>query len=297
MTRLAIFADIHGNLPALEAALDDAAKFAVDHIIIAGDLIHKGPFPAQVTARVIQAGCAVIRGNNEYYLLDYRTPRVEGWRANAPFLGWLAAQMHGRLHAAIAAWPDEISLRYPDAPPVRVVHAVPGNPWGFIDWTDSDDVTAAKLAGVEETTIVGAHTHLPLELTIGEQHFLNPGSVGLPLDGVIGARYMLLDSTPEGWKANWRVVSYDTTPLFAEFERLRFVERFGVSARLFIEEFRIARPVFLAFSRWRKTVYPDTPATLDMVETFLHGVDFWDYMPTAFQINPHWHTMRAAKSA
>ena len=50
MTRLAVLADIHGNLPALEAVIADMAQFGVDHVIVAGDSISIGPDSAAVVA-------------------------------------------------------------------------------------------------------------------------------------------------------------------------------------------------------------------------------------------------------
>ena len=70
MTRLAVLADLHGNLPAFEAVRTDLAQFSVDRVVVAGDLINWGPSSAEVAARVLEAGWAVIRGNNEFYLLD-----------------------------------------------------------------------------------------------------------------------------------------------------------------------------------------------------------------------------------
>jgi predicted phosphodiesterase len=103
MTRLAILADIHGNLPALEAVLADLAQFAVDHVIVAGDVVNWGPFSAPVMERVTRAGWAVIRGNNEFYLLDYNTPRQpEHWR-EFELLPWLHGQLKGKWHRLIAA--------------------------------------------------------------------------------------------------------------------------------------------------------------------------------------------------
>ena len=76
LTTLAVLSDLHGNLPALEAVLADLAQFQVDQAIVAGDVINWGPFSAQVMERVTAGGWAVIRGNNEFYLLDYDTPRA-----------------------------------------------------------------------------------------------------------------------------------------------------------------------------------------------------------------------------
>src|SRR5690242_4951955 len=101
MTRLAILSDIHGNLPALEAVIQDLDQFQVDHVIVAGDVINWGPFSAQVVERVVREGWAVIRGNNEFYLLDYNTPRAPRlWQSDDwPLLPWLHAQLAGHWHS------------------------------------------------------------------------------------------------------------------------------------------------------------------------------------------------------
>ena len=75
MTRLAVLADIHGNLPALQAVIDDMAQFAVDQVVVAGDSINWGPFSREVLEVIRERRWPVIRGNNELYLLDYDTER------------------------------------------------------------------------------------------------------------------------------------------------------------------------------------------------------------------------------
>ena len=82
MTRLAVLADIHGNLPALQAVIDDMAQYAVDHVVVAGDSVNWGPFSRQVLEIISERRWAVIRGNNAYYALDFGTCRApEHWKS------------------------------------------------------------------------------------------------------------------------------------------------------------------------------------------------------------------------
>lgn len=95
MTKLAVISDIHGNLPALEAVISDLKNFDVDHVIVPGDVISFGPFPRQTAAIVIKNGWSVIRGNNEYFLIDYKTPRApDEWNDPIQFAptAWLDRQ-------------------------------------------------------------------------------------------------------------------------------------------------------------------------------------------------------------
>ncbi|MBX3082773.1 MAG: metallophosphoesterase family protein [Anaerolineae bacterium] len=284
MTRLAILADIHGNLPALEAVLADLAQFKVDQVVVAGDVINWGPFSPQVMQRVISEGWAVLRGNNELYLLDYETPRAPShWRfyTMPPFLH---RQLSDRQVAMLAIWPDSLTLRFRDAPTVRVVHGTPRSHFEPIYPISTDVEIATMLAGVEETTFVCGHTHLPLDRQVGRWHVLNPGTVGVPLDGSPEARYMLLDGDERGWRATFRQVRYDNSPLFAEFERLHFVEAVGVIGQLVIEEFRTSRLEVHPFIYWHKDTYPDQPQTFAQLEQYA-SVDKWAYTPPAYHIN------------
>ena len=75
MTRIAVISDIHGNMTALNAVLDDMAPFKVDQVVVAGDVVNWGPHNAQVLDRIIRESWPVIRGNQELYMLDQDTPR------------------------------------------------------------------------------------------------------------------------------------------------------------------------------------------------------------------------------
>lgn len=256
-------------------------------MVVAGDAIGWGPSPARVLERVTREGWAVIRGNHEYYLLDYDTPRAPAeWRDRARYslLPWLQRQVAGRWRNVVAAWPDTISLRFPDAPPVRVVHGSPASPWIGILPTAADASIAAMLDGIAETVLIAGHTHRAMDRTVGRWRVLNPGSVGVPLDGRFDASYLLLEGDAEGWRPTFRRVPFDRAPLFAEFARQRFVEECGVIAQLVLEEFRTARLQLIPFLRWRAACCPDAPLTIDLLEPFSR-VNPWDYTPPGYRIN------------
>lgn len=284
MTRLAVLADIHGNIPALEAVIADMAAFDVDHVVVAGDVINWGPQSAAAVERVTRAGWAVIRGNNEFYLLDYQTAREpDAWR-DYEMTPYLHRQLAGHWQNVIAAWPDTISLRYPDAPPVRVWHGSPRNASeGIFDSMPDSEITEI-LAGTPETTVIAAHTHLALDRQAGRWRVLNPGSVGAPIDGREGASYLLLDARDGDWHATPRRIAYDTAPLFDAFAREGFAEQCGVTGQLVMREFRTARLHVLPFMRWRAAQHPDALLTPALLDRFT-AADRWQYTPAPYRIN------------
>lgn len=284
MTRLAVLSDIHGNLPALDVVLADVESQRVDQVVIAGDVVNWGPFSAQVLARVTGNDWAIIRGNNEYYLLDYNTPRQpDHWR-DYRLLPWLYGQLEGRWQGVIAAWPDEITLRYPDAPSIRMFHGAPGNPWRSLHPLLTDAEIETELVAIEETTIIAGHSHLSMSRRAGPYHLINPGSVGVPLDGQFTASYALLDGDESGWTPTFRRLAFDPAPLLAEYARTRFADDYGIEAQLVIEEFKTARLQLLPFLMWHKEHHPDSPFTPDLLAEF-HQSDKWAYTPPEYHLN------------
>ncbi len=284
MTRIALLADIHSNLPALEAVLADFSPNDVDAIVVAGDVVNWGPFSAQVMERLTALRPALIRGNNELYLLDLDTPRAPAHWKNYTIPPWTLTQLGAHWLNVIATWPDTLTLRFPDAPTLRIVHGSPRSHFEPIFPLSTEDELAPILHGVEENTIVAAHTHLAMDRQVGRWHILNPGSVGVPLDGIRSASYMLLKSDKSGWHAELRRVPFDYAPIFAEFARLNFVDSCGPTAQLVIEEYKTARLAVHPFNEWHKANFPGEPSTFAMLEQFAI-VDKWRYTPPAYHVN------------
>ncbi len=285
MTILAVLSDIHGNLPALEAVMHDLAQFHVDQVVVAGDIINWGPFSAQCFDIVAREGWPVIRGNNEYYLLDYDTPRAPAAWQDAtqwPLLPWLREQLQGSRQQRIAAWPDFISLRFADGPPIRMTHGSCRSAWEAIYAMDDGSVNAPKLAGAEEPFVIAGHTHLAMDIRVDRWRVFNPGTVGVPLDGSSDAQYMLLRTGNNGWEPEFRRVSYDQTPLFEAFERQSFASRCGAIGQMVMDEFRASDLVVLPFLRWRSVACADAPITPELYATF-KTLDARSFAPPAYR--------------
>jgi predicted phosphodiesterase len=284
MTRLAVLSDIHGNLPALEAVIADMQTFNVDHVVIAGDVVNWGPFSAEVMEIVTRERWAVIRGNNEFYLLDYNTPRQPAHWSEYTLLAWLYEQLKGHHHNVIASWPDEISLRFPDAPTVRMFHGTPGNPWVSISPLTPHDQIESLLQSVDETTIICGHSHLAMNRRGGKWHIINPGSVGVPLEGTpFVASYAILDGDESGWKPTFRRIPFESDALFRKFERQRFAELYNPVAQLVIDEFCTAQLQVLPYHAWRKACYPGQPETMALLAEF-NQIDKWAYTPPEYHV-------------
>ena len=76
MGSIAILADVHGNVPALEAVLADLERHPVDEVLVGGDLVGRGPQGRRAVAMIRATGWPCVRGNHEDYLLGFRHRRV-----------------------------------------------------------------------------------------------------------------------------------------------------------------------------------------------------------------------------
>jgi hypothetical protein len=225
----------------------------------------------------------VIRGNQEFYVLDQDTIRApEHWNQYT-VARWTRQQLGRRWLNVIATWPDSLSLRFPDAPTLRVVHGSPNSHFEGIFPRMSDDEIGTILAGVDEETVVAAHTHLPMDRQAGRWHMLNPGSVGMPLDGCMESTYLMLDGDWSGWRGTLRRVPFDAAPVLRDFERLGFAEICGATGALVVEEFETARLRVLPFVTWARAFPDESEAAL--LARFRAEIDPWEYTPADYHVN------------
>jgi predicted phosphodiesterase len=185
---LAILYDIHGNLPALEAVLDDAREAGAERFLLGGDYALFGPWPRETVERLRELDADWIRGNGERW-----TARPADAPQDDVVQGAVAAcaELLGeQLVAELAALPFDLAR---DS--TRYVHASPLSDVSSFGPTH-DDAEEEMLSGVLETRLVFGHTHLPFKRNAGAGiELVNPGSVGMPFDEDHRAAYALLDAT------------------------------------------------------------------------------------------------------
>ena len=231
--RLAILSDIHANLSALQAVLQDAAQHSPDGYVIAGDLVG-GPRPVETIRLVRELRAWVVRGNADGNVLRYG-------RGNAPE-DWLNSH-----HWACRRWTynnlDRESLDFLDSlaeqttvltdgqASIRVVHGSPQRHKGRL-CPDSDPTSVElALAQIEEPVLVCGHTHRQWTHENNGRLALNPGAVSGPLDGTIGAQYAMLTWKAGRWTAEGHTVSYDFSDVRTAFRDSGLLDDGGVQAR------------------------------------------------------------------
>ena len=211
---LALLYDIHGNLPALEAVLDDARAQGADRWLVGGDLVPFGAWPDETLGRLRDLeGATWIRGNTERWLVDRHDlpddqPMAQAIMACREALGAATAEQLGALPECSRV--DETTMAWHGSP-VSDMRSF------FPEPRDDED---ELLEGVTDRRLLFGHTHLQFTRTsAGGVELVNPGSVGMPADGDHRAAYALVH--PEG-RVEPRRVTYDHA---ASAQALR--ERFG----------------------------------------------------------------------
>lgn len=284
--RIAILADIHGNMSALEAVIDQLERHQPDHVILDGDLINAVPFSSEVVEYVRKSDWSVVRGNHEFYYLNFGTDRARPGMEEPSRWGqlhWLVEQITPEQAKYLAVLPDDRTIYLPNVEPFRVTHGVPGrNRVGFYNEQPEQSI-AAEIEQVGERTLISAHTHVQVDRHVrrlhsaesdmlsdphrsgrrdqssGDRpwHVINPGSVGLPLNGDTGAQFALIDSVPEaveagGWKATHFSVPYDRRPALEAYTTSGMLEAGGPITQLFYWELVTAEPEIIRFLQWAR---------------------------------------------
>jgi predicted phosphodiesterase len=192
--RVAALYDIHGNLPALDAVLDQLRGTRVDAIVCGGDAI-VGPQSRDVLDRLAASGMPVhyVRGNAEAAVAERLAGRVPAAvpELYRPAIDWTAAQIGPTHGAAIASWPLTVRLDLDGIGPVVFCHATPRDDNEIFTRVTPAERLAPVIAPVNAALLVCGHTHMQFDRQVGGTRVVNAGSVGLPW-GAPGAEWLLL---------------------------------------------------------------------------------------------------------
>jgi putative phosphoesterase len=233
---LAVLSDIHGNLPALEAVLEDMAQFTLAGIIAAGDYVGC-PWADETIERLSSLHPWAIRGNTDINLIKYDEKSVpQAWHTSRQFA--LARWIHQHIRSSsldfLKRLPEQISIEIPGTISIRVVHGSPRDPYESIFPDQNPDSLASALAQIPEKVCVFGHTHIPWKQDCDTKQALNPGAVCGALNGDVRAQYALLLWEKDHWQVEHRAVPYDLVRLRRGFEDSGLLAKGGALAKAFL---------------------------------------------------------------
>jgi predicted phosphodiesterase len=231
----AVFSDVHGNLPGLEAILADIERRGVAQTICLGDLVGYGPSPNEVALLVRDRGIPTLMGNYDQGIgfetgdcgCVYKTDeqRAEG----AASLAWTQEVATDEVKAYLRTLEDHFMLET-SAGELLAVH---GSPRRINEYLFEDRPASAMERMAREypyPAILFGHTHVPYARLVGETVFVNVGSGGRPKDGDWRVCYAIVDPArrdeSDGFVEFMRV-PYDYERLLSEMEATPLITSFA----------------------------------------------------------------------
>lgn len=258
--KLAVISDLHGNYYALREVMVFLRGQEIDGIIGLGDFVTDGPFPQRMmeALREMQKEfpCYLVRGNREEYLLEnLRQP--QNWKAGSstsglldytfrnltaqdleffarlPTDGVLIGKQDGNHLVPVFVPQEEIT---PDTcrtslfPALRLCHGAPGEIRG--NFGLHPELLLPRLEHLDASLLLGGHSHKQEQKEHAGKTYLNPGSLGLALDGVGGhAHFAILTLENNVWQTELFQLPYDLEGYLAEFDRAGLETHGSVLAR------------------------------------------------------------------
>jgi putative phosphoesterase len=204
--RVAALYDIHGNLPALEAVLEEVRRAGVDRVVVGGDVV-PGPLPRETLACLLNLEMPVqfIHGNGDRVVLaQMRGGDIsEVPEQHRDAIRWTARHLQAEYEGVLASWPATCRVEIDGVGEVLFCHATPRNDTEAFSRLTSEDRLLPIFAALNVPLVVCGHTHMQFDRTVGNVRVVNAGSVGCPF-GEPGADWLLL-----GPDVDLRHTSYD----------------------------------------------------------------------------------------
>jgi putative phosphoesterase len=212
--RIALISDIHGNLSALKAVVEDARRSGLEVFLNAGDAVGFGIYPSEVVQALRSAMFLNVIGNVDLEILEaLRLPKSS--RRN--YAREVAIKELSPSNVAyLQALPKELRIKT-GGRNVLVAHGSPDSVEEHI-YPDSPEERLKEIAAkASADIIITGHTHLQMNRNVDKVAFVDPGSVGRPVDGDPRAEYAVLSFNP--LTVELRRVNYDVETLADEMRK------------------------------------------------------------------------------
>ena len=196
--RIAAIYDIHANLPALEAVLDEIRQAKVDCVVVGGD-VFPGPLPRETIQCLLDLDIPgqFIHGNGDREVLAQMSGLETDWYRTAPEqwgepVRWTAQQLDLQHQRLLEGWPPTCHIMIPGLGDVLFCHATPRNYTEIFTRRTSDDRSCQSLKDSASPWSSVVIPYMELNRMVGTTRVVNAGSVGMPF-GEPRADWLLLD--------------------------------------------------------------------------------------------------------
>lgn len=177
--KIAILADTHGNLTALNTVLAALENENLDQMICLGDVAAMGPHPHECLQKIQSLNIPVVLGNTDDWLI-HPSSIPEDDTPVFNIMRWCAEQMTETDQVFLKTFQDTIEAVLEDTLKLLCFHGSPTDFNDIIMSTSPDEEMAKHFSGVDAKLVMGGHTHVQLLRRFEDKLYINPGSVGLP---------------------------------------------------------------------------------------------------------------------
>jgi predicted phosphodiesterase len=285
--KLAVLADIHANLAALEEIAAHIDQWQPDAVLVNGDTVNRGPRPRECWEFVRQRRATsqprwiILKGNHEEYVLAHGQPRPHLKEAEMQIFRtseWAYQQLgpvyiDELVRLPLALEMDE-AMHWQALPAANAIaRCTHGSMLGIRDgiYVKTPDDTLRKQIGEHCPALFAVgHTHQPLIRPIDQTLVVNVGAVGLPFDGDWRACYAQLTWHQHKWHAEIIRQAYDRARTERDYVDTGFLQNGGPLCRLMLRELQIAHGQLHSWGQAYETQVMADELTVDQaVEAFL----------------------------
>ena len=216
-TRLALISDIHGNLSALEAVLDELKAEGIHRVACLGDVAADGPQPCEVLERLAALRCPVVMGNADAEILGLiPVSDAPEMRMVADAARWCAAILNDDHRAFMSGFERRLETVLAGRS-LLLFHGSPDDFHAKLPPSISDELLREAFAGFSADITAGGHTHMQMARPLDGAFFINPGSIGMAYDTGPGesfrfaayAEYAVITCTEDTFRVELRKVAFD----------------------------------------------------------------------------------------
>lgn len=208
--RLAIVSDVHGNLHALEAVMQDIARQGVDTILCGGDVALKGSRPAEVADLLHEKCSALVKGNTDAYLTGELPLRNYGNPQHWKFrlYRWTTDQLGPDRIARMKQYVFSHRVSGNGQGDLLLVHANPRDMEAALDPAAPESILRGLIRGCDARVLAFGHLHVAYQKELDGVTLVDVASAGNPRDGDPRAAYGLFTLREGGWEIELRRVEY-----------------------------------------------------------------------------------------
>ncbi len=267
--RIAAIADVHGNLPAMEAVLANIDSERIDQVIFCGDFVLGAPDDRDCYYRALETGAPLIRGNTDRFVAEFGTDHADP--------RWTTEQF-GPLQYAVSQFSDserkelgalQTSYRLPEVPEILFYHANPLNDRDIIrPWSLEEDLDR-NFNGVEGEVFVGGHNHTQFICEYRGHQIVTCGSVGATNEYAAGAQYVVIENMEEKWRIEHRDVPYDIELTLKRYTETNYIKKTGPMGRLFVRGVATSTNQIMPFLDWYGSTSQEMGFS-EAIDTFLN---------------------------